>query len=163
MRQNIHISQKSRLDIVNMLGKILWQNINMSPNSWQDVTNGSKNIVTNRLNFTSWKGHMMSQSILRRVDVMSQVTNCPPWSQGGQKYVDRSYRRMNVAVVNCHSRWYVGWTLSLGRLCRVVGLWVDESSWHDKFVFCDMAIKKHKIYQIYKYLQYNSKLVSLMS
>jgi hypothetical protein len=28
----------------------------MSPNSWQDVTNGSKNFVTNRPNFASGKG-----------------------------------------------------------------------------------------------------------
>jgi hypothetical protein len=28
----------------------------MSPNSWQDVTNGSKNFVANRPNFASGKG-----------------------------------------------------------------------------------------------------------
>ncbi len=56
MRQNVHTLLKSRLDIANVLGKILWQNIHMSPNSWQDVTNGSKNAVTNRPNFTSGKG-----------------------------------------------------------------------------------------------------------
>jgi hypothetical protein len=28
----------------------------MSPNSWQDITNGSTNVVTNRLNFASGKG-----------------------------------------------------------------------------------------------------------
>ncbi len=49
---------KSRLDIANVLGKILWQNVHMSPNSWQYVTNRSKNVVTNRPTFASGKrGH----------------------------------------------------------------------------------------------------------
>jgi hypothetical protein len=32
-----------------------------------------------------------------------------------EKYVDGSYRWTNVTVVNCHSRRFVGWMLSLGR------------------------------------------------
>jgi hypothetical protein len=85
MWQNVRTSLKSRLDVANVLGKILWQNVHMSPNSWQDVTNGSKNFVTNRPNFASGKdGHDVTKHF-GRVDVMSQVTNCPPWSGGGRK------------------------------------------------------------------------------
>ncbi len=56
MRQNVHTFLKSRLDIANVLGKTLGQNPHLSPNCWQDITNGSKNVVTNRPNFASGKG-----------------------------------------------------------------------------------------------------------
>ncbi len=48
-------------------------------------------------------------------------TLCHKWQtvhlEGGvdKKYLDGSYRWRNVTVVNCHSRRFVGWTLSLGR------------------------------------------------
>jgi hypothetical protein len=60
----------------------------MLPNSWQDVTNGLTNFVTNHLNFASGRVDMMSQNILGRVDVMSQVTNCPLEAGVDEKYVE---------------------------------------------------------------------------
>ncbi len=44
-----------------------------------------------------------------------------------KKYVDGSYRWTNVTVVNCHSRQFVGWTLSLGQIVTwsVCG-WTDR-------------------------------------
>ncbi len=46
---------------------------------------------------------------------------CHKWQtvhlEGGvdKNYIDGSYRWTNVTVVNCHSRRFVGWTLSLGQ------------------------------------------------
>ncbi len=64
---------------------------------------------------------MMLQSILRRVDVMSHVTNHLPRSWGGLKKVDKkymggSYRCKNVAGANCNSRRFIGWMDSVGQI-----------------------------------------------
>jgi hypothetical protein len=68
---------------------------------------------------------MMSLSILGRVDVMSQVTNHP-------------YRWTNITVVNCHSRQFVRWMLSLGRnvTWSVCG-WTERQG---TFIFCQDII-----------------------
>jgi hypothetical protein len=105
---NVHISLKSRLDMANVLGKILWQNVHSLLIRWQDITNVQKSC--DKMSTLRWKAgwtsqtcwekscdktstcrwvDMMSQSILGRVDIMSQVTNCPPWSRGGRKICGR--------------------------------------------------------------------------
>ncbi len=83
----------------------------MSPNSWQDVTNGSKNVVTNRPNFASGKGgHDVTKHFGeggRYVTSDKLSTLKPGWRKN--TWTDR------VTVVKCHSRRFVGWTLSLGQ------------------------------------------------
>ncbi len=88
----------------------------MSPNSWQDITNGSKNVVTNRPNFASGKGgHDVTEHFGEGGHYVT--SDKPSTLKPGldEKYVDGSYRWTNVTVANCHSRRFVGWTLSLGR------------------------------------------------
>jgi hypothetical protein len=58
---------------------------------------------------------------------MLQVTNCPPRRLGGQKYLDGSYRCKNVTGAHCHSRRFVGWMDSVGRIVEwSVCLWTDR-------------------------------------
>ncbi len=127
--QNVHILQSRQQDIINCIGpKIMWQNINISLKSWPDIANVLKKILWQNVNISLQESmDMTSQSILRRLDIMSHVTNCPPRSQGGQKYLDGSYRCQNVTVENCHSRRFVGWTYSLGQIVTwsVCG-WTDR-------------------------------------
>jgi hypothetical protein len=48
-----------------------------------------------------------------------------------EKYVDGSYRWTFVTVVNCHSRQFDGWTLSLGRnVALSVCGWTDRQGTH---------------------------------
>jgi hypothetical protein len=100
----------------------------------QDIINESKNHATNVHISLQKRADMMSQSILRRVDIMSHVINHSPRSQGGQKnkkYLDGSYRCQNVKGANCHSRWFVEWTDSVGQIVAwsVCG-WTDGQGTH---------------------------------
>ncbi len=80
------------------------------------ITNGSKNRVINRPNFTSGKVDMMSQSILRRLDVITVHLEAGV----DEKYLDRLYTVQvcckNVTGANFHSTRFVGWTDSVGRI-----------------------------------------------
>ncbi len=58
---------------------------------------------------------------------MSQVTNRPLEARVDKKYVDGSYRWMNVTVAKCHSRLFVGRMISVGQIVAwsVCG-WTDR-------------------------------------
>ncbi len=87
------------------------------------------NVVTNRPNFASGKGgHDVTEHFF-----WGGWTLCHKWQtvhlEAGvdEKYVDGSYRWTNVTVVNCHSRRFVGWMLSVGRnVAWSVCGWMDH-------------------------------------
>ncbi len=69
--------------------------------------------------------NMMSESILRRVGVMSHVTNRPPWSRGETKntWTDRTGVRMSEGLCTA----FVGCTDSVGRIVAwLVCGWIDR-------------------------------------
>ncbi len=115
-RQNVHTSLKSRLDIANVLGKspvTKRPHVAKQPagrHKWVRKCCDKPSIFCFRKGWTwchraFWGGW----------------TLCHKWQtvhlEGGvdEKYVEGSYRWTIVTIVNCHSRRFVGWTLSLGR------------------------------------------------
>jgi hypothetical protein len=115
-RQNVHTSLKSRLDIANVLGK---SPVKKRPHVAKQPAGRHKWVqkccdkpskfcfrkVWTWCHRAFWGGWML----------------CHKWQtvhlEGGvdEKYVDGSYRWTIVTIVNCHSKRFVGWTLSLGR------------------------------------------------
>jgi hypothetical protein len=67
-----------------------------------------------------------------------------------EKYMDGSYRWTNVTVVNCHSRRFVGWTLSLGwNVAWSVCGWTDHQGTH-KLTCAVYALSVYKDTSKYK-------------
>jgi hypothetical protein len=68
---------------------------------------------------------IIPQSIMKRVDVMSHVTNCPPQSRGGWKYLDRSSSQGQVVTTDGLLGWRIVW-VELWR-SRFVGEWIVKA------------------------------------
>ncbi len=139
--QNVHILLNSRWDIITNVDRNHATKLHILLKSLLDITNVSKKSCDKKSTFR-WTANrtsqidqkilwqtiliffretvdLMSQSILRRVENVSHVTNHSSGSLGWWKNL--------VQAKECHRRQFVGWTDSVGQVVAwLVRVWTDH-------------------------------------